>query len=766
MGKQCLSESVRQLVRQAWTLSGLLGHSYVGTEHFLIALLLRADSLAGRLLYWQGLSPGELTGQLVNLRGRGQRVRRPMQGLSGNARRALSDAAAEETPVTPEGLLAALLRNGGCGACRLLRLCGVDTGLLFSQLYEGRCVRKERTMQNTRLLDQFGVDMVEQAEHSEPIIGRRHEIEAVLQILCRKHKNNPALIGEPGVGKTAVVEGVAQYIAAGRVPEPLRGKRLIALNMASLVAGTKYRGEFEERVRDILNEVRRAQNVVLFVDEMHTLVGAGAAEGAIDAANLLKPALGRGEIQLIGATTLAEYRKYIEKDAALERRFRAVQVPEPTRDETRRILEGLRAGLEAHHCIAIGQAAIDAAVELSCRYLTDRFLPDKALDLLDEGAACAKMAQLTGRRTEETEALERGLQKAVRSGQYEKAAALRDRLGKRHADAPLPQEVTAQDIAAAVSNRTGIPVGVVSASEKQRLCDLEQTLSRRVIGQPEAVHSVAEAVRRGRSGLAGQKRPMASLLFLGPTGVGKTELCKALAEAVYGSETAMIRIDMSEYMEKHAVSRLIGAPPGYVGYEEGGELSERVRRRPYSLILLDEVEKAHREVCGILLQVMDDGMLTDSLGRHVDFRNTLLVMTSNLGGESYGRGTLGFGEATRENGALRSLREHFSPEFLGRIDCIAAFRPLPEEELTHIADKELQDLRQRAARLRVNVSFSPQVAVTLAQRSRGKGSGAREIRRLIQTEIEGPLAARLLSETPPQRVDANVVRDEICLAES
>ena len=764
MGKQSLSEATVRLIGRAWSLSAAFGHSYVGTEHFLISAALQPISLAGRLLNWEELTARELTARLIALRGRGRRVKRTAQGLSPDAVRAIARAAAEKSPVTPEGLLAAMLRDGCCGAYRLLELCGADINGLFSQLYEGRQVRKEQTMQNTRLLEQFGVDMVEQAEKAEPIIGRQREIETVLQILCRKHKNNPALIGEPGVGKTAVVEGVAQYIAAGRVPEPLRGKRLFALNMASLVAGTKYRGEFEERVRDILTEVRRAQNVVLFIDEMHTLVGAGAAEGAIDAANLLKPALGRGELQLIGATTLEEYRKYIEKDAALERRFRAVQVAEPSREETRRILEGLRVGLETHHGIAIRPEAITAAVELSCRYLTDRFLPDKALDLLDEGAACAKMAQLTGRGTEMSEELERDLRRAVRSGEYEAAADLRDRLRKHREVTPRVFEVTERDIAAAVSNRTGIPVGVVSMSEKQRLCVLEDTLSRRVIGQPEAVHAVAEAVRRGRSGLAEQKRPVASMLFTGPTGVGKTELCKALAEAVYGSEDAMIRIDMSEYMEKHSVSRLIGAPPGYIGHDEGGELSERVRRRPYSLVLLDEVEKAHREICGLLLQVMDDGILTDSVGRRVDFKNTLLVMTSNLGGEAFGRGTLGFGEGHRGDAVERSLREHFSPEFLGRIDCIASFRPLREEELTQIAEKELAELCRRAERLRVSVRFLPQVAASLARRSSGKGSGAREIRRLIRAEIEGPLAARLLSEAPPECIEARVERDGICLA--
>lgn len=738
-----LTQEMRQLLRMAWGLAGAFGHSWVGTEHILLAISRQTQSAAGRFLAWHGLTPPELAGRLSEMHGRGCRLERLPQGLSPRARRVLALAEREEAPMQPEGVLGAMLRDAACGGCRLLRLCGADTTLLFTQIYEGRCVRKENTMQNTRLLEQFGVDMVERAEKAELIIGRQREIETVLQILSRKQKNNPALIGEPGVGKTAVVEGVAQYIAAGRVPEQLRGKRLFALDMASLIAGTKYRGEFEERVRDLLAEVQRAQNVILFVDEMHTLVGAGAAEGAIDAANLLKPALGRGLIQLIGATTLTEYRKFIEKDAALERRFRPVQVREPSREETREILEGLRPGLEAHHRMAISDAAVSAAVELSCRYLTDKFLPDKAVDLLDEGASCARLSLVSGH-SPRTAELERELREAVRGGAYEQAAVLRDQMQSMKKSLQAVRCVEAEDIAAAVSNRTGIPVGMVSMSERRRLCVLEETLSRRVVGQETAVHAAAEAVRRGRSGLAEEKRPVAAMLFLGPTGVGKTELCKALSEAVYGSEQAMIRLDMSEYMEKHAVSRLLGAPPGYVGYDEGGELSERVRRRPYSLVLLDELEKAHHDICGILLQIMEDGVLTDSNGRHVDFKNTLLVMTSNLGSEAAQRGSLGFGERGQDE-AMRVLREHFSPEFLGRIDCIAAFRPLGEAELAKIAENQLAALQKRAERMLLPLAFAPEVAQTLARRAIGKRSGARELRRLIQTEIEAPLAARLLS---------------------
>lgn len=730
----------RLCIRRAYALAGLLGHSSVGTSHLLIALSMEPH----RAWNNQVLTAQELLACLIRLRGRGSPGPLLPSGLTPRAKVVLR---------RQEPLALSLLREEDGGAWELLAQCCADSNLLFTDFIQDKVVRKEKTMQSTRLLDQFGVDLVEQADMNRVVIGRQQEIETVLQILSRKHKNNPALIGEPGVGKTAIVEGVAQYIAAGHVPEQLKGKRLISLDMASVLAGTKYRGEFEERIRDILNEIRRVKNVILFVDEMHTLVGAGAAEGAIDAANLLKPALGRGELQMIGATTLKEYRKFIEKDGALERRFRCVQVREPTKKETEEILRGLRAGLEAHHGIPITEEAILAAVELSCRYLSDKFLPDKAVDLLDEGAACAGLRGTAGGHSG------RELSRAVDAGDYSRAATLREKL---RLGSTCGSAVRQEDVAAAVADRTGIPVGVLSMTEKERLRNLEQILGKRVVGQDKALREICEAVRRGRSGLTEGKRPIATLLFTGPTGVGKTELCKALAEGVYGSEKAMIRVDMSEYMEKFSLSRLIGAPPGYVGHEEGGEFCEQVRRRPYSLILLDELEKAHRDVCGILLQVMEDGILTDSLGRKVDFRNTLLVMTSNLGSGQGNRGALGFGSSGEEP-TLRALRERYPPEFLGRIDCIASFRPLDREDLGRIAALEMDKLEKRAERQGITLHRDPTLCQMIGDRVLHGPGGAREIRRLIQREIEAPLADLLMEEQPPKTVMVSMASDLIRL---
>jgi len=534
-------------------------------------------------------------------------------------------------------------------------------------------------------------------------------------------------------------------MAAGTVPPQLKNKRLYSLNMASLVAGTKYRGEFEERLRDVLSEIRRTGDVILFVDEMHTIVGAGAAEGAIDAANIFKPALGRGELQMLGATTLDEYRKFIEKDPALDRRFRPVMVEEPDKEATLAILHGLKPGLERHHHIRISEEAIQEALKLSVRYLPDLFLPDKAIDLLDEGASHARMEELYTGNINQRKELEEELQEAIRESRYEKAALLRDkmqRLATRGTESRRSKTVTAADVAWAVSARTGIPVGRLTANRRERLLHLESILEKQVIGQQKAVYQVAECVRRGLSGIREENRPAASILLMGPTGVGKTELCRALAKELYGSKDAMIRLDMTEFMEKHAVARLIGAPPGYVGYEEGGKLTEAVRRRPYCLVLLDELEKAHPDVTGILLQIMEEGVLTDSTGRRVSFCNALVIMTSNLGGNLKGDG-LGFQPTGREEQTREALHQHFTPEFLGRLDAIVPFAPLTQEALEGIAQKYLTQLQDRVSGMGIQLSLPEELSKELGAKGKQQG-GARNIRHLVQEQVEGPLAVFLL----------------------
>lgn len=628
-------------------------------------------------------------------------------------------------------------------------------------------------MQNTRMLEQFGVDLVERADRSERIIGRAQEIETVLQILSRRQKNNPALIGEPGVGKTAIVEGVAQYIAEGRVPENLRGKRLFALDMASLLAGTKYRGEFEERVRDLLAEVQRAQNVILFIDEMHTLVGAGAAEGALDAANILKPALSRGEIQIIGATTLDEYKKHLEKDAALSRRFQTILVEEPSIEDAKKILMGLRGKYEAFHCAHIEDAAIEAAVRLSHRYITDRFLPDKAIDLMDEAASKVRMKQVA--QPEKLQEIRARLEKlgvekeaAISAQDYERAARIRDDEQKVKDELEEAKRrfekrgksritVTADDIADVVAQWTGVPVRQIAAKESDRLLHMEKILTRRVVGQQEAVEAVSKAIRRARAGLKDPKRPIGSFLFLGPTGVGKTELAKALSEALFGTEDAIIRFDMSEYMEKYAVSRMVGAPPGYVGYEEGGQLTDAVRRKPYSIILLDEIEKAHPDVFNVLLQVLDDGRLTDGKGRTVDFRNTVIIMTSNAGATLLKKSApaLGFAvgsgdekqeaEDAAKKRVLGEVRHIFKPEFLNRIDELIVFHPLGREELSKIIDILLRDVRTRLAEKEIRLEVSPAAKNVLVEKGTDFKYGARPLKRAIQKLIEDEIAEHLLA---------------------
>ena len=760
--KQELSGRLRGLIVQAGRFARELGHSYVGTEHLLLALSQEAGS-AGRVLRAAGLEEPCLRSMVLAGAGLGSRTLFLPQGLTPRARRAVHQAGVEASRlktggVTPEHLLLALTRDDGCTACRILKGSGIEPDCIFTETF-GALRTPEQTQQgrqtSVRLLEQYCENMIEKAARMEPVVGRERELCEVEQILCRKNKNNPALIGEPGVGKTAIVEALAQRLASGQAPQGLVGKKLYRLDLASVLAGTKYRGEFEERIRDILAEIRRAGNMILFVDEMHTIVGAGSAEGAIDAANLLKPALGRGEIQLIGATTLEEYRKYIEKDAALERRFRQVLVREPTKEQTLRILQGLRPGLEQHHRIRISDEAMQAAVELSCRYLADRFLPDKAIDLLDEAAASIWLSGGTvdARLEEKKRRLSQELEHAVRDGAYEHAAALRDRLQelvRRQAESSRAQRmllVTREDVAGIVSQRTGIPAGALSRTEKERLLQLEQALHERVVGQNAAVEAVCRAVRRGRSGMADEERPAASMLFAGPTGVGKTELCKALADVVYGSAESLVRIDMSEYMEPGSVTRLIGAPPGYVGHEEAGTLTEKVRRRPYCVVLLDEVEKAHRDVRNLLLQVMDDGMLTDAMGRTVSFKNAIVVMTSNAGSGEDRKGGLGFLPQEASERFALALRQLFSPEFLGRIDCVACFTRLGLPELTEIARRQLEKLCARAGSHGLALSVEPGAAEELARQALSSSGGAREIRHLLQTCVQTPLADALLSDT-------------------
>ena len=762
MKKQELSGRLRGLIVQAGRFARELGHSYVGTEHLLLALSQEAGS-AGRVLRAAGLEEPCLRSMVLAGAGLGSRTLFLPQGLTPRARRAVHQAGVEASRlktggVTPEHLLLALTRDDGCTACRILKGSGIEPDCIFTETF-GALRTPEQTQQgrqtSVRLLEQYCENMIEKAARMEPVVGRERELCEVEQILCRKNKNNPALIGEPGVGKTAIVEALAQRLASGQAPQGLVGKKLYRLDLASVLAGTKYRGEFEERIRDILAEIRRAGNMILFVDEMHTIVGAGSAEGAIDAANLLKPALGRGEIQLIGATTLEEYRKYIEKDAALERRFRQVLVREPTKEQTLRILQGLRPGLEQHHRIRISDEAMQAAVELSCRYLADRFLPDKAIDLLDEAAASIWLfgGTVDARLEEKKRRLSQELEQAVRDGAYEHAAALRDRLQelvRRQAESSRAQRmllVTREDVAGIVSQRTGIPAGALSRTEKERLLQLEQALHERVVGQDAAVEAVCRAVRRGRSGMADEERPAASMLFAGPTGVGKTELCKALADVVYGSAESLVRIDMSEYMEPGSVTRLIGAPPGYVGHEEAGTLTEKVRRRPYCVVLLDEVEKAHRDVRNLLLQVMDDGMLTDAMGRTVSFKNAIVVMTSNAGSGEDRKGGLGFLPQEASERFALALRQLFSPEFLGRIDCVACFTRLGLPELTEIARRQLEKLCARANVHGLRLSIAPGAAEEAARQALSSSGGAREIRHLLQTCVQTPLADALLSDT-------------------
>ena len=760
-----------------------LGHSYVGSEHLLLGLASQEYSAAARSLQSSGVDSRSLRSAISQLVGTGVPARSLHQGLTPKCCLAIQQAAAAsrrlgQNAVSAEHLLLGLLQDRECAACRLMAEQGADLDQLSQGLAaflggEGvprpiRSREPERVSGDTRQLDQCARDLTRMAAEGrlDPVIGREEELGRVIQILSRRTKNNPALIGEPGVGKTAVAEGLALAIADGAAPAHLLGKRVCALDLSAMVAGTKYRGEFEEKLKHVLEEIRRAGNIILFIDELHTIVGAGSAEGAIDAANILKPALSRGELQVLGATTLDEYQRYIEKDAALERRFQPVTVREPTRDQALAILQGLRGRYEGHHHLSISDEALEAAVDLSCRYLPQRFLPDKAIDLVDEAASRARLA---GRSLPpELQALElravqtgRQLREAIRAQDFEQAAMLRDaeedfreELNHSRRAWQASQErrsVEPCHIREVLSQWTGVPVTDLDDGDRRALLELEDHLRGQLLGQDAAVEQVARAIRRGRLGLKDGRRPTGCFLLLGPSGVGKTQLCRALAAVLFGSQDALIRFDMSEYMESHSVSRLIGSPPGYVGHEDGGQLTEAVRRSPWSVVLLDELEKAHRDIWSILLQVMEEGVLTDSRGRKTDFRNTVLVMTSNLGSQRFVRGPgLGFspgpeGDRTAlEREVLADARKSFPPEFLNRLDAALVFHPLDHTSLVSITRQLLDQAGARLAELGVSLSAEEGAVELLARSGGDREYGARPLRRAVSSLVEDPAADLVL----------------------
>jgi ATP-dependent Clp protease ATP-binding subunit ClpC len=763
-----------------------LGHNVVGTEHILLGLAAEGEGVAARALQALGIGLERVRREVENVIGRGEGTPQGQIGFTPRAKRVLELAFEEarqlgHTYIGTEHILLGLIREGEGVAAQVLKNMGADLDRVRRQVVDllgGASpggLKREARGRKTPTLDQFGRDLTELAREDklDPVVGREQEIQRVIQVLSRRTKNNPVLIGDPGVGKTAIVEGLAQMIVRGTVPETLNDKRVVSLDLGALVAGSKFRGEFEERLKKVMDEIRSSGDVILFIDEMHTIIGAGAAEGAIDASNILKPALSRGELQAIGATTIDEYRKHVEKDAALERRFQPIQVEEPTVDETIRILEVLRDRYEAHHRVKITDEAMRAAARLSDRYVTDRFLPDKAIDLVDEAASKVRLSGLVPPAEmkdleQEIEETRREKEAATRNEEFEKAAHLRDKEKslmeelERHRNEWKSSRtrregtVTDDDIAEVVSSWTGVPVAKLAQEESERLLMLEEILHRRVVAQDEAIDSVSRAVRRARAGLKDPKRPVGSFIFLGPTGVGKTELARALAEALFGDEDAMIRIDMSEYMERHTVSRLVGAPPGYVGYEEGGQLTERVRRRPYSVILLDEIEKAHPEVFNILLQVLEDGRLTDAKGRTVDFRNTVLIMTSNVGAHEIQRETtIGFRLETDEKSSYESmkrkvmeeLRRTFRPEFLNRIDEVIVFHALNKVQLQQIVDIMLAVLKKQLKVRNVHVQFTEEAKRLLAEKGYDPDFGARPLRRAIQRMVENPLSEEMLRGT-------------------
>lgn len=763
------------------------GHSYVGSEHILYGLVKEGSGLAAATLAGKGITTDDLEKLFKERIGFGNPTRLTPNDFTPMAKRVieLSYQIARgmmHSFVGTEHLLISLIKETDSYAVKFINDLGIDEGSVLDELASSISSgesdnsqggkNKKQAKSKTPTLDEFGKNLTEYAKEGkiDPVIGREEEINRVIQILSRRSKNNPCLIGEPGVGKTAIAEGLALKIVKDEVPELLRNKTIISLDLTSMVAGTKYRGDFEERIKKAMDEVTENKDVILFIDEVHNIMGAGAAEGAVDAANILKPALARGEIQIIGATTIDEYRKNIEKDAALERRFQPVTVGEPTQEEAIEILKGIRDKYEAHHKVKITDRAIEDAVKMSSRYIADRYLPDKAIDLIDEAASIVRLnAQTIPRNLRDMEAeikrLEQEKQAAITSQDFESAAKLRDKqtsLKKllddekdkwKNSTSHEVRSVTTDEIASVVAQWTGIPVTQLTKEESERLLNMEQVLHQRIVGQDKAVTSIAKAIRRGRVGLKNPKRPIGSFIFLGPTGVGKTELCKTLAEAMFGTENAIIKLDMSEYMEKHTVSKLIGSPPGYVGFDEGGQLTEKVRRHPYSVVLFDEIEKAHPDVFNMLLQILEDGVLTDSQGRSVSFKNTIIIMTSNVGASKITepKKSLGFGDDSDdykiEELVMAELKKTFKPEFLNRLDEIIVFNQLEQEDIREIARRMLSTLTDRVKSLEIGITFTDAVISALAEDGFDKVYGARPLRRAIRSNIEDKLSELMLDGT-------------------
>ena len=766
-----------------------LGHNYIGTEHILYGLVKEGEGVAFKVLSNKGITPEKVLKEIQEMLGNGKQIQESL-GFTPRSKRILENAFIEARRIGynyigTEHLLLAILKEEDSIATKIILELNVEIPQIYNEI--AKVINEEVDIENNRevknnkyknsqtpILNQFGEDITQKAEEGkfDSIIGREKEIERIIEILSRRTKNNPCLIGEPGVGKTAIVEGLAEKIVVGDVPQNLIDKRIVSLDLSGMVAGTKYRGDFEDRIKKALSEVKKVGNVILFIDEIHTIVGAGAAEGAIDAANILKPLLARGEIQLIGATTLEEYRKYIEKDSALERRFTTIQVDEPTEAETIEILYGIRDKYEAHHNVKITDEAIKSATKLSIRYITDRYLPDKAIDLIDESASKIRTRKFIEpdeikKLQEEIEKIEKEKEESIYNQQFERAANLRDRekeimeqlnenINKWEKQKNLDiTEIREENIAEVISKWTGIPIQRLNENENEKMLHLEENLHKRVIGQNEAVEAVSKAIRRGRIGLNDPNRPIGSFLFLGPTGVGKTELSKALAESIFDNESAMIRLDMSEYMEPHSISKIIGAPPGYVGFDNGGKLTEKVRRKPYSLILFDEIEKAHQDVMNLLLQILEDGRLTDSQGREVDFKNTIIIMTSNIGARYItDKKVLGFEsdknsntkeyESTKEE-IMKELKREFRPEFINRIDEIIVFHKLEENEIIQIAQIMLKQVENRLKEKNYLVKIDSSVAEDISKTKIDKNYGARPLRRTIQELVEDKIAEEILN---------------------